>query len=308
MLLHVMAQKIPCEFDTLTIKKRTHYQSRCENEDGEMELIISDVPARYRNAHVPLNRIRNEKGKYPYQYIYSGFVMDWHLHANLPQRYFARQASLSLGFSLGLEYQPLPKLPFTLGIHAGPSIYSVSNRLIDLPVSLSGAETYNLPVYVQTRGSLFFIHAVSRWWIPCRIVQPYLMGVFGFQYVTSKMNLYDVNAGEPEASIFPSDEGLIYSFGLLGSTSFEAGAGGGFVVNLSQYYNLDFRCMYTATGSVRYYSGTDLQNGELAYSGMAEDFYAGNYGDGLSVNKLGRPRRSPWDMIWCSLGINVLFR
>lgn len=302
-------------YTTVDVNGRKHYEKRTETEEGGYDISISAVPARFRNFHIPPKDARVirslAKRDSAYSFIYNGFTLDWNKVVGLNAKSSERITSFSYGFTMSGAYQPLPKVPLLFGVNMSASLYALGTKETSISVLLTElgqtVGRYSIPVFMQSEGHFFSVHFTTQLIAPIKFAQPYLMGMAGFQNVSSGIRLYNYN-NKPNA-VFEGDEGLIYRKGISSATTYSLALGGGLLINISEHYNLDLRAMYSGTGKIRYYSTQNISNWEFAFDGNEEALLQSRYSKNeISPSGTTLPNRSSLEMLMVSIGLNVLFR
>lgn len=303
-------------YTLVNINGKNFYEKKTETEDGgSYNISISAVPARFRNFHVPLGNARKERASAKQgiasEYIYNGFTLDWHKVLGLDVKLSDKISPFSYGFLIGAAYQPMPKIPLLFGLNMGAALYASGTKETSIAFSLTQqgqpVGKYAIPVFVQSQGYLFNMHLTAQFIAPIKFAQPYMLGMAGFQNISSGIKLFNYN-NEP-ASAFGDEEGLIYIQGISSATAYSLAIGGGLLINLSEHYNLDLRALYSSTGKVRYFSAQNISDWQFAFDGaeaaLLQNVYSKN---DISHSGNASPKRASLDMLMVSIGLNVLFR
>ena len=303
-------------YTLVNINGKNFYEKRTETEDGgSYNISISAVPARFRNFHVPprdARLLRNlARQDSAYSFIYNGFTLDWHKVVGLDVQTPDKISPFSYGFVIGGAYQPIPKVPLLFGVNMGASLYASGTKETSISFSLTEqgqpVGKYAIPVFVQSEGYLFGMHLTAQLIAPIKFAQPYILGMAGFQNISSGIKLY--NYDNRPIAVFGGDEGLIYNQGISSASTYSLAIGGGLLINLSEHYNLDLRALYSGTGRVRYYSAQNISDWQFAFDGakaaLLQNVYSKN---DISPSGNTAPKRASLEMLMVSIGLNVLFR
>jgi hypothetical protein len=246
------------------------------------------------------------------EFSHRGLSMNIGLLTAVPiQDYKLLANKVNAGFTTGLEYQVAKNVPMSMGLNLNYLVAGFENYRANIPffVYSTGSGSYLgtsfLPLKVNVKNNLFSMHGVMRWWAPTKYVQPYIIGMGGFQHAGTNIKYY---ADDKNLFLGLNNEGLIHSDNILSSTSWNAGVGLGLGINIGYSVNLDLRATYMQSGNMTFYTKDNIKNWRFSYAGDLEDFDKGSISsDGISSTPPFAPLRSPIQSVWVSFGINVFF-
>lgn len=246
------------------------------------------------------------------EFSHRGLTMNFGLISAAPiQDYKKLSNKVNAGFTTGLEYQVAPKVPMSIGFNLNYLIAGFENYRANIPffVYSPGSGSYLgtsfLPLKVNVKNNLFSMHGVIRWWAPTKYVQPYIIGMGGFQHAGTTIKYY---TNDKILFLGINNEGLIYRDNILSSINWNAGVGVGLGINIGYSANLDIRATYMQSGNMTYYTRDNIKNWRFSYVGALEDFDTGSVSsDGITSTPPFAPLRSPIQSVWVSMGINIFF-
>lgn len=210
----------------------------------------------------------------------------FHLNALFP---FAQTVPIYFGFGFGymLYGSNSQTIQQNLNVYAGTQIIS------SIPVNLG----------VTTNNNMLNGNAILRFKAPLSIVQPYIDGTVGFNYIYTRTKITDNSPNR----IFTNksqnpDDNVINARTQIQSTVLTYGGGLGMMIKLGNTAALDIRATYLLGGEAEYYDRSQTQNWQVAFGGQSSTFDSNNP-DNISLDPNSVAKKSKTDMIMVNFGL-----
>lgn len=288
-------------------KKTDEFGVRKEPAEREMPYII---PPRQRKEYKAcLQRGGGSKCSMD-EFSHRGFSMNVSGATAVPlNNYRLLSPKVKVGLSAGMEYQVAKKLPMTLGASVNYMMAGFENYRGELPFMVYTSGSYvgttYVPMRINVKNNLTSMYATMRWWMPVKYVQPYIIGMGGFQHAGTNIKYY---ANNRNLFLGVNNDGLIFSDNISSSINWSAGVGVGLGINIAYNLNLDIRATYAHSGKISYYTKENIKNWNFNYIGEMSDFTGGSVSsDGITATAPFTPLRSPIQYLGVNVGLNILF-
>jgi opacity protein-like surface antigen len=228
------------------------------------------------------------------------------LALGIPQNEF-RQATDANGggfnFSLNI---PLSK---TVPIYAGADytymLYGMNRKRFDLEsnVVVDGVvvDQILIPLESKTSNNIHQFYLTLRAEAPFRVIRPYVQGMGGFRYLSTKTTLTDKS---PDSIYAENEDGVLGKERQLGSTVWSWGYAGGLKIRLSDDIALDLRCDFLYGGKAKFYDSDDTAGWQVEIRGGTE--WNPNDIKPENIELVTRPRQSTTDMMMFQLGLSFI--
>ncbi len=214
------------------------------------------------------------------------------------------------GIRGNLLFAVAPKIPVYFGLDLGYMIYGSSRQDINenLEVRAGNAVVGNIPINlsVKTNNNLLNGYALLRFKAPLPIVQPYIDGAVGFNYLYTRTKVTD----ETRDRLFSDPDGsrVISAQTQSNSFVFSYGGGGGVMIKLASNLKLDLRVLYLLGGEAEYFDSEQTQNWTVTFTGSGTFNPQDTSAEDIEIsNDDAIPKQSATDLISVNLGIAFTF-
>lgn len=213
------------------------------------------------------------------------------------------------GFRASLYFPFAPAVPVFFGLDFGYMVYGTNTQQINQNINIVAGNTVlsSIPINlrVTTNNNMINSYAVLRIKAPLTIVQPYIDGLVGLNYLYTRTRVLD----ESTNRILTNDQesNVVNAQTQINSTVFSYGGGAGIMMRLGSNVKLDARAIYLFGGEAEYYDASQTRNWELEFTGT--NFNPNNIDpDDINVSSPdGAPKRSRTDLLSINLGLVIDF-
>ncbi|NJL15056.1 MAG: hypothetical protein HC913_20010 [Microscillaceae bacterium] len=218
-----------------------------------------------------------------------------------------------LGVKAGLFFFLFaPNVPVFFGLDFGYMVYGSNTQRINenlLIQASNGLILGNIPINlrVRTNNNLFNGHAVLRIKAPLATVQPYVDGLVGFNYLSTRTKVFD----ETQPCLFcdnPDGSNVINASTQEQSFVLSYGGALGMQIRLGETVSLDVRGIYLLGGEAEYFDRSQTQDWTISFTGSGAFNPNNPNPEDLDLNAPdAAPKRSKTDMFLATVGLTFNF-
>lgn len=214
------------------------------------------------------------------------------------------------GFRANLFFPFSQGVPVFIGLDVGYMIYGTNTQFIneDIEIVALGQVIDRIPLRldVTTNNNLLDGYVVLRAKAPLSIVQPYVDGLIGLNYLYTRTRITET--GNRRILTDPNGDNVVSASTQINSIAFSYGGAVGFMLRIADNINLDLRAAYLFGGEAEYYDGDQTNDWQIQFSGSST-FDPNNIDqDDIELsNPSGTPKSSRTDKLSVNLGVSLSF-
>ncbi len=235
------------------------------------------------------------------------YSLGLHLMAGIPQNEFSEVTdAVGFGGNGNFMFYPGKNFPLGIGGQLGYMIYGNNRQNEDLIAQIKLGNTVideiYMPLEIVTTNSIVNFMGVMRLRAPIKLVQPYVEGIAGFNYMSTHTKILDKS---DDFRFSSPDNNVIVSKTQLEDFILLYGFGGGLMFSINKNMWIDLRVDYTIGGEGEYFDASDTKQWNVEF--ISADQYDPDElsGDDLDISAL--PKKSKTDMLFISGGLTFMF-